>query len=192
MSNIYFIAGCNGAGKSTVAYTLLPEILDCKEFVNADIIAAGLSPFYPEGVAFESGRIMLQRIEHLVKNKIDFAIETTLSSRNYLFKIAEWQKQGYEIILIYFWLNSPLLAIERVKDRVKKGGHFVPEDIIVRRYFRGIKNLFKRFIPVCNYWMVVDNSKENPEIICEGIKNLELEIFNEQIWATINNLYHEK
>jgi len=116
LQNIYLIAGCNGAGKTTASFTMLPEMLECKEFVNADSIAAGLSPFQPESVYFDAGRLMLQRIEQLLKSKVDFAIETTLSSRNYLYKIPEWQKQGYEIILIFFWINSPYLAIERIKD----------------------------------------------------------------------------
>ncbi len=192
MSIIYLIAGCNGAGKSTASYTLLPEILECKEFVNADSIAAGISPFQPESVSFEAGRVMLHRIDHLVKSNVDFAIETTLSSRNYLLKVKEWQKQGFEIIMIYFWLNSPALAIERIRDRVNKGGHSVPGDIVIRRYYRGIKNLFNYFIPICDYWLVVDNSQESPEIISEGIKDLELEIFNEQIWTTIKEVYYEK
>ena len=106
MPTIYLIAGCNGAGKSTVSYTVLPEILDCQEYVNADNIAAGISPFRPEGVSFEAGRVMIERIEQLIKIKADFAIETTLSSRNYLFKTREWQSKGYQIVLVYFWLNS--------------------------------------------------------------------------------------
>ena len=191
MPNIYLIAGCNGAGKTTASFTMLPEMLECKEFVNADSIAAGLSPFQPESVYFEAGRLMLQRIEQLLKSKVDFAIETTLSSRNYLYKIPEWHKQGYEIILIFFWINSPYLAIERIKDRVIKGGHFVPDETVIRRYFRGIKNLHKYFIPLSNYWLVIDNSKEAPIIIAEGIKSIEKEIFNNHIWEKIKEISNE-
>ncbi|MEO8233648.1 MAG: zeta toxin family protein [Ignavibacteriota bacterium] len=192
MPKIYLIAGCNGAGKSTAAYTMLPEMLNCKEFVNADNIAKGISPFSPESVAFEAGRVMIQRIDQLVKNKIDFAIETTLSSRTYLYKAAEWKKQGYEIILIYIWLNSPTLAIERIKDRVNKGGHFVPDDVVKRRYYRGIKILFKHFTALCDYWLVVNNSHEEPKMIAEGNNKLELEVFNSQIWSEIKDIYNEK
>ncbi len=192
MPNIYLIAGCNGAGKTTASNTMLPGMLKCKEFVNADSIAAGISPFQPESVSFEAGRVMLQRIEQLVKAKVDFAIETTLSSRNYLLKVKEWQKQGYEIILIYFWINSPSLAIERIKDRVKKGGHSVPEEIVIRRYYRGIKNLFKYYLQICDYWFVIDNSGTSPEIVAEENKDLELIIFNKQIWSTIKEIYNGK
>jgi len=192
LPNIYLVAGCNGAGKTTASYTMLPEMLECKEFVNADSIAAGISPFQPESVSFEAGRIMLQRIEQLVKSKIDFAIETTLSSKNYLSKAKEWQKQGYEIILIFFWLNNPSLAIERIAERVRKGGHFKPGDIVIRRYHRGLKNLFNHFIPLSDYWLLIDNSNETPIIIAEGIKDIELEIFYEDIWTKIKEHYNEK
>src|ERR1035441_9726985 len=111
MPTVYIVSGCNGAGKTTASYTVLPEMLHCKEFVNADSIALGLSPFQPEKAAFEAGRIMLQRINHLIKNKDDFAFETTLSTKSYEQKIKECKKNGYEIILIFFWLSSPELAI---------------------------------------------------------------------------------
>lgn len=192
MPKIYLIAGCNGAGKTTASYTMLPEMLDCKEFVNADSIAAGISPFQPETVAFEAGRFMLQRINQLVKARVDFAVETTLSSKNYKQKINEWCEEGYEIILIFFWLASPALAIERIKDRVSKGGHHVPDEVVERRYFRGIKNLLDNFIPLADFWLLVDNSREYPEIICEGIKDVELKVFNEQIWNTIRQIHYER
>ena len=155
MPKVYLIAGCNGAGKTTASLTLLPEMLECKEFVNADNIAAGISPSQPDKVAFEAGRLMLKRINDLIDMKIDFAIETTLSSRNYISKIKEFQKKDYEVVLIYFWLNTPILAIERIKERVKKGGHFIPDEIVNRRYYRGINNLLKYFIPLSDYWLVL-------------------------------------
>ncbi|RJQ60620.1 MAG: zeta toxin [Stygiobacter sp.] len=192
MPTVYLITGCNGAGKTTASLTLLPEMLDCKEFVNADNIAAGISPFQPDKVAIEAGRLMLKRINDLIKVKVDFAIETTLSSRNYISKIKEFKKEGYEVILIYFWLNTPLLAIERIKQRVKRGGHFIPDDIVIRRYMRGIKNLLQYFIPLCDYWLIFDNSNENAIMVAEGIKDLEKEIFNNEIWQEINKTYNEK
>ena len=192
MPTVYLIADCNGAGKTTASLTLLPEMLECKEFVNADNIAAGISPFQPDKVAIEAGRLMLKRINDLKKIKIDFAIETTLSSRNYISKIKEFQKENYEVILIYFWLNTPLLAIERIKERVKKGGHFIPDEIVTRRYYRGIKNLLQYFIPFCDYWLVFDNSSQNAVMVAEGIKDLEKKIFNDEIWRQINRTYHEK
>ena len=130
MPNLYIISGCNGAGKTTASYTILPEILNCKEFVSADEIAKGLSPFQPEKVSLEAGRIMLQRIDFLFSIKADFAFETTLSTRSYVNTIKRAKENGYEVTLLYFWLNSQELAIERVKERVKEGGHNIPEQVI--------------------------------------------------------------
>ena len=192
LPNLYVISDCNGAGKTTASFTMLPEMLDCKEFVNADNIASGISPFQPESVSFEAGRLMLQRIEQLINDRVDFAIETTLSSRNYPKKIEQWQKKGYEIILVYFWLNSPSLAIERINDRVKKGGHSVPDEIVIRRYYRGIKNLFEHFIKISDYWFVIDNSIETPEIVAEGISNIEIEIFNQYSWSRLKGIYDKR
>jgi predicted ABC-type ATPase len=140
LPNLYIIAGCNGAGKTTASYTVLPEILNCKEFINADEIARGLSPFQPEKVAIAAGRIMLQRIDELIKLKIDFAIETTLTTKSYTKMIEVARLNGYNIKLAYLWLNNVDLAIERVNARVKEGGHNIPEDVIRRRYKKGIFN----------------------------------------------------
>jgi predicted ABC-type ATPase len=126
MPNLYIIAGCNGAGKTTASLTVLPEVLNCFEFVNADSIAAGLSPLNPDSVAFEAGRIMLNRIRHLLNNEVDFAFETTLSTKSYVSLIKEAKTRGYQITLLYFWLNSPELAINRVTNRVSQGGHNIP------------------------------------------------------------------
>lgn len=128
--NLYIIAGCNGAGKTTASFTILPEILDCKEFVNADEIAKGLSPFQPEKVAFEAGRIMLNRIEELFREGENFAFETTLATKSYKEKILRARENGYQTILLFFWLKNTDLAKERVKTRVKEGGHNFPEDVI--------------------------------------------------------------
>ena len=148
MPNLYIIAGCNGAGKTTASYTILPEILDCREFVNADNIAAGISPFNPESVAIEAGRIMLKRIDELLSERVDFAFETTLATRSYVSLIKKAQQAGYEVTLLYIWLSSPAMALRRVAKRVSKGGHNIPPDVIERRYFRGIKNLFG-FVYTC-------------------------------------------
>jgi len=122
MANLYVISGCNGAGKTTASYTVLPDMLHCKEFVNADEIAKGLSPFQPDKVAIEAGRIMLNRIKDLINQNVDFAFETTLATRSYAKLIREAQSKGYFVTLVYFWLNSPELAVERVKNRVISGG----------------------------------------------------------------------
>lgn len=151
MSKLYIIAGCNGAGKTTASYTVLPEILECREFVNADEIAKGLSPFNPSSVAIEAGRLMLKRIGELLSAGVSFSVETTLSTRSYINLIQQAQNQGYSVSLIYFWLNSPELAIERVKQRVANGGHDVPAPIIRRRYRSGLEN-FSVFI--CLAWII--------------------------------------
>ncbi|MFN8415067.1 MAG: zeta toxin family protein [Cytophagaceae bacterium] len=139
--NLYIIAGCNGAGKTTASFTVLPEILDCREFINADEIARGLSPFQPEKVAIQAGRIMLNRMNELLQNKVEFAFETTLSTRSYIQFIKRAHEEGYNVILIFFWLNTVDLAKERVKIRVSEGGHNIPEEVIERRYQLGLKNL---------------------------------------------------
>ncbi len=138
MPNLYIISGCNGAGKTTASFTILPEMLNCKEFVNADEIAKGLSPFQPESVSFQAGRIMLERIEELVNSGIDFAFETTLTTLSYINTIKIAREKGYTITLLFFWLNDVNLAIERVKIRVSEGGHNIPEETIREDIFGGL------------------------------------------------------
>ena len=164
MPKLYIIAGCNGAGKTTASYTVLPEMLGCKEFVNADEIAKGLSPFNPESVAIEAGRLMLQRMDDLLSEGSDFAFETTLSTRSYVKFIERAQAKGYFVTLLYFWLPTPEQAIERVATRVREGGHNIPSDVIRRRYANGIKNLTALYIPLCNYWAIYDNSSADEQI----------------------------
>ena len=158
MPKLYIIAGCNGAGKTTASYTVLPEMLGCREFVNADEIAKGLSPFNPESVAIEAGRLMLQRMDDLLSEDEDFAFETTLATRSYVKFVERVQAKGYFVTLLYFWLPTPEQAIERVATRVSKGGHNIPSDVIRRRYANGIKNLTTLYTPICDYWTIYDNS----------------------------------
>jgi predicted ABC-type ATPase len=186
MPTLYIIAGCNGAGKTTASYTLFPEILNCKEFVNADEIAKGLSPFQPESVSFQAGRIMLERIKFLINQQVDFAFETTLSTKSYLPLIKEAKSKGYSVVLFFFWLDSADLAKERVKERVLKGGHSIPQDIIERRYHRGLKNL-PIFLAGVDSWFVGNNSGKNLEIISRGGKEIEIVIFNDEIWDRIKS-----
>ena len=177
--HLYIIAGCNGAGKTTASYTILPEILNCKEFVNADQIASGLSPFQPEKAALEAGRIMLQRIDHLLASGADFAFETTLSTRSYVNKIKEAQAKGYFVTILFFWLESVTLAKERVEMRVSEGGHNIPADVIERRYKRGINNLFNLYMPVCDKTMLLDNSNDMPIFVLTDEIGFPREIFDE-------------
>jgi predicted ABC-type ATPase len=176
--NLYIISGCNGAGKTTASYSVLPKLLDCKQFVNADEIAKGLSPFCPESVAIQAGKLMLLRIEELLSADETFSIETTLATRSYSELVKRAQEKGYKVTLLYFWLSSPELAVERVARRVREGGHNIPKDVIYRRYEKGLKNLFNIFIPIVDSWMIVDNGVEPREIIAKGTKN-EMKTFND-------------
>ena len=182
MPNLYIIAGCNGAGKTTASFTILPEILKVREFVNADSIAAGLSPFNVESVAFEAGRIMLQRIQQLMTEKEDFAFETTLSTRSYVSLIKQAQTMGYNITLLYFWLISPDFAKQRVAKRVSQGGHNIPKEVIERRYYRGIANLLNLYIPIVDNWIVIDNMEVKPNIIVRGTAKGDKLILNSELW----------
>ena len=186
MPNLYIIAGCNGAGKTTASFTILPEMLNCWEFVNADEIARGLSPFAAEGVSIEAGRIMLKRIDELIAEKKDFAFETTLASRSFTTLIKRAEGEGYRVTLLFFWLDSVEAAIDRVTTRVSEGGHNIPKDVIQRRYHAGIKNLFELYIPICNSWVLVDNSGKFPKTIAKGYRNLNLSIFDKKIFETIH------
>lgn len=192
MANIYIIAGCNGAGKTTASFTVLPDVLDCKEFVNADEIAKGLSPFQPETVAFHAGRIMLDRIVELINLEVDFAFETTLTTISYKNTIELARGKGYKITLLFFWLNDVRLAIQRVATRVAEGGHNIPEEVIIRRYYKGLLNLVKVFIPICDYWIFIDNSEHPYKFIAEGFSNLQSTVYDNEIWEKIKTMNYEK
>ncbi len=176
---LYIIAGCNGAGKTTASFTVLPEMLDCKEFINADEIAKGLSPFQPETVSFESGRIMIKRINDLLAENANFAFETTLATKSYKCKIKEAKEKGYRVTLLFFWLESIALAKDRVRSRVSEGGHNIPLEVIERRYFRGIKNLFNIYLPIVDRALIFDNSKGIHELIAD--KNTDGLYINDEI-----------
>lgn len=183
--NLYIISGCNGAGKTTASYTVLPEILDCREFVNADEIARGLSPFNPGGVAIEAGKLMLSRINELLERNATFAVETTLATRSYTNLVRRAHRQGYRVSLLYFWLSSPELAMQRVAERVSKGGHDIPVSTIRRRYTAGINNLFKLFIPAVDYWAIYDNSGVERLKIVSGRSNEPANIYNRELYEKI-------
>jgi predicted ABC-type ATPase len=183
--NLYIISGCNGAGKTTASYTVLPEVLHCKEFVNADEIARGLSPFNPESVAIEAGRLMLQRIEDLLVKEESFSIETTLATKSYINLVRRAHVKGYTVRLLFFWLNSPELALQRIAERVAKGGHNIPEPIVRRRYVAGICNLFRLFMSEVDSWEIYDNSKYPAIQIARGGKDDETSIIVESTYKTI-------
>src|SRR3954468_23001144 len=163
--NVYIVAGPNGAGKSTFARLFLPDYADCKEFVNADLIAAGLSPFNPESLAIEAGRLMLDRIETLTRSRVDFGFETTLAGRTQLSLLTRLRGEGYRVHLFFLWLPTPELALERVRDRVLSGGHFIPEEIIRRRFVRGLSNLFHLYQQVLHTYLIFDNARAFPRLV---------------------------
>lgn len=162
---LYIIAGCNGAGKTTASMTVLPEVLECREFVNADEIAKGLSPFNPESVAIEAGELMLKRINNLLHKRETFAIETTLATRSYQSLVLNAHKRGYKVILLFFWLSSPKIAEQRVATRVASGGHDIPIETIHRRYWLGLQNLFNIFAPIVDYYSLYDNNQDLKSIV---------------------------
>ncbi len=188
MPKVYVIGGCNGAGKTTASKTILPEILDCKEFINADEIASELSPNNPESVAMRAGRMMIESIAGHIDRKIDFAFETTLTTRSYVPMLKEAKQHGYTIILIYIYLESEELAVQRVAVRVRNGGHSIPEEIIRRRYLRGIQNFKVLFLPIADSWFLLDNSKDFPKRVAEGGNGLETEVFIPDIWSAITRI----
>lgn len=187
--NLYIIAGCNGAGKTTASFTILPEILNCKEFVNADEIAKGLSPFQPEKVAIEAGRIMLNRISELLIEEEIFAFETTLATKSYRNTIIKAKEKGYTITLLYFWLSTVELAKERVQTRVLEGGHNIAPDVIERRYYTGIKNLFEIYLPLVDEAFIFDNSKGKHVLIAEKRANTHIVITDDKTFNQLKEKY---
>ncbi len=183
--HLYIIGGPNGAGKTTASFTVLPKILQCTEFVNADEIARGLSPFNPDSVAIEAGRLMLKRIGELLRRNESFSIETTLSTRSYFRLVEQAHRQGYEVTLLFFYLQSPEQAIERVAERVAKGGHNIPADIIIRRYWEGIRNLFQIYVPIVDTWLLVNNSETPRQIIATGGLGQETDIIQNELYQNI-------
>jgi len=185
MPNLYVIGGANGSGKTTVSLSLLPNLLEVFEYVNADAIAAGLSPLNPESMAIQAGRLMLERLRTLTSSGADFAFETTLAARTFVPFLRDCKAKDYIINLIYFWLQSPDLAVERVARRVASGGHSIPEDVTRRRYKQGRKNLSELYLPLCDSWIVYDNSESTFKLVAECGMGLNLIIYEPEIWNQI-------
>ena len=193
MPHLYVISGCNGSGKTTASFTVLPQMLECDEFINADEIARGLSPLNPEKAAIDAGRLLIAKIDRLMHAGTDFSVETTLATKSYSRMIAKARSLGYQITLLFFWLDTVDLAYERVKARVVEGGHNVEPHVIKRRYYAGIKNLFKLYIPISDYWMIFNNSFSPSELIAEGYGKNTPNIKNFTTFATIKLLSrHDK
>jgi predicted ABC-type ATPase len=185
MPNIFIIAGPNGAGKSTTARTMLPAFLDCVEFVNADDIARGLSAFRPESVALLAGRMMVKRLDELARQQVDFAFETTLSSRSFAPWLRGRQAEGFDVHLLYLWLPSPDLAVARVAARVQAGGHSLAEEDIRRRYLRGRNNFFELYMPLANTWEVYDNSESEPRLVAFGGQTEPTTVVVSEVWQRL-------
>jgi len=184
--NLYIIAGPNGAGKTTASFNLLPEILHCTNFVNADEIARGLSPFAPETVVIQAARLMLQRIEELLLQKVDFAIETTLATRSYVSLVRRAQRLGYKVHLIFFYLENDEQAIQRVAQRVREGGHNIQEADIRRRFKRGIDNLVHLYLPICDSVLVYNNVQTPAQLVArKRNRSEEIELIDSSEWNQI-------
>ena len=178
---VVVLAGINGAGKTTASRELLANVLKIPTFVNADAIARGLNGLNPEAEAIRAVQIMLTQLDELVKERADFAFETTLAARTYAGWLAKLRVTGYQVFLYYYWLNSPDLAIQRVAARVQSGGHFVPDETIRQRYARSVRNFFELYQPVCDWWEVYDNSYGQRALLGLGSPGEEL-IQDETAW----------
>lgn len=189
MPKLYIISGCNGSGKTTASYTLLPDLLDCKHFVNSDEFAKSLSPFDPSAASITASRYMLMKINYLLGRYEDFAIETTLATRSLVKIIQQAQSVGYEVTILYFWLNSPELAVQRVRDRVTAGGHNIPESVIRRRYVMGLQYFFNTYMPICERWVLADNSRTPFTVVAEGSRQL-ICIKNNEKYRLIWDIVH--
>jgi predicted ABC-type ATPase len=186
--NLYIIAGPNGAGKTTFAREFLPLYADCPYFINADLIAQGLSPFVPEAVAFHAGRLMLGEIDALAKQKVDFGFETTLSGRGHLPLIRRLKNQDYRVHLFFLWVPRVDVTLARIEERVSKGGHNVPESDVRRRFERTIRNFLVNYRPLADVWILFNNSAKPPSIIALE-KEGQLRIIQKEAYSTLINRY---
>lgn len=188
--HVLVMAGPNGAGKSTAAAWVLRSPLGVPEFVNADVIAQGLSGFNSDAVAMKAGRIMLARLKELAHARAGFAFETTLATKHFAPWIGSLRRDGYAFYLLFFWLRSPELAIERVATRVRGGGHHVPDEVVRRRYHRGLSNFFQLYRPLATTWRFYDNSSDvGPPLIASGSEGAEAVILDVAVWDALEKQY---
>lgn len=181
------IGGPNGAGKTTSTFSMLPKLLHCKEYINADAIAAALSPFQPEEYSIQAGRLMLKQLDLLSEQKKDFAFETTMASRSFVPFLKHCKTLGYTFNLLFVYLESVELAKERVKLRVASGGHNIPVDIIKRRYQCGLANFFNLYLPLADDWKFYNNSEKNPALVADKEK-----IYNHELWGNLQEKFYDK
>ena len=185
--NLYIIAGPNGAGKTTFARKFLPRYADCKQFVNADLIAGGLAPFSPETAALRAGRLLLEQIRLLAEKRSDFGFETTLSGVTYVSLLRKLKAQGYRTQMFFLWIPTVELALRRIADRVRMGGHDIPEKVVRRRFYKGLRNLFKLYRPVLDSWTIFDNSGVLPHPIAREEVG-ELRVFDQDLFDKISEV----
>jgi predicted ABC-type ATPase len=188
--HVVILAGPNGAGKSTAAPSLLRETLRVREFVNADVIAQGISGFEPDAAALQAGRVMVSRLKSLAKSGVDFAFETTLASRTFAPWIRILRSEGYAFSLVFLWLPSVEAAIARVRERVRAGGHAVPEETIRRRFEAGLRNFFQIYRPLANRWRFYNNGgRQGPRVLAEGQASAVSRISDPRLWHEIEVRY---
>jgi predicted ABC-type ATPase len=186
--NAYIIAGPNGVGKTTFAREFLPNYADCRNFINADLIAQGMSPFAPEAVAFRAGRLMLNEIALMAKQQVDFGFETTLSGRGHVHLVRHLKNQGYRIHLFFLWVATVDLTLSRIEERVLKGGHNVPEADVRRRFARSIRNFLTYYQPLADSWILFDCATKPPSIIALE-KQAELRIIKAETYKALITNY---
>ena len=182
--NLYIIAGPNGAGKTTFAKEFLPHYAKCENFINADLIAQGLSPFFPDAAAMRAGRLLLEQIRLRASARSDFGFETTLSGVTYVSFLRRLKAQGYRIQLFFLWIPTVEMALARISDRVQRGGHDIPEKVVRRRFHKSIQNLFTRYRPLLDLWMLFDNSGAEPRLIAREEVG-ELRVVDQKLFTNI-------
>ena len=183
--HLYIIAGPNGSGKTTFAKEFLPQYVKCQNFINADMIAQGLAPFSPQTVAIKAGRLLLSKIQEYSSKKVDFAFETTLSGKTYATLLKKLKKKGYEVHLFFLWISNADLALARIKERVAKGGHNIPEIDVRRRFFRSVDNFFNTYSLLADTWSLFDNSSK-PHLIAKK-EHGRLTIYDQKAYENINS-----
>ncbi len=182
--NVYIIAGPNGSGKTSFAKKFLPDYAKCPNFVNADLIAQGLSPFSPRLAAIKAGRLVLEQLHELASRNVDFSFETTLAGRAYVEFLKTLRNKSYSIHLFYLWIPNVEMGLARIKERVADGGHDVPEQDVKRRFYRGLHNLFKLYKPLLDSWMFFDNSGVTPTLIAKEEKG-KLRVIDKSLFEEI-------
>jgi len=186
--NVYIIAGPNGVGKTTFAREFLPEYADCKNFINADLIAGGVAPLSPETAALRAGRLMLEEINRHAKRGEDFGFETTFAGRTHLALIRRLKKQGYHVHFFFLAVRAVELTLTRIEGRARNGGHNIPEPVVRRRFARSLRNFFTRYSPLADSWILFDNSGATPVVVAFESQG-ERSIINEGMYSALARSY---